>query len=704
MSDTPHLLVAEDDPIGLEILLENLSDAGYAVDSAEDGDTTWALLAANPERYCAILLDRMMPGIDGIEVLRRVKADAALAHIPVIMQSALDQPEEVLEGLRGGAYYYLTKPFAADTLLAIVNTAVRDFRHTLEIRDEARKAARTLIHLEHATFLFRTPDEARDIATLLANACLDGEKVALGLSELMLNAIEHGNLGITYQEKSQLIAAGGLEEEITRRLADPVWGERRARIEFERGSQEICFLLCDQGAGFEWLDFLEMRPERAFDTHGRGIAMAKMLSFDSLEYRGCGNEVEATVRLNRGQSFGHDVVIAKATDISGRKHLEEALRISRERLEFALQGADDGLWDWNLETNGVYYSPRWKSMLGYGPDELEDTLETWANLVEPEAREPTLAQVRAYLDGKSDKYETEFRMRHKDGHWVDVLARARLAVDANGVALQPRRLVGTHVDISARKQSETELRRSNAELEQFAYAVSHDMRQPLRMIASYQQLLEKALGDKLDNDTREYLRFATGGAKRLDQMLVGLLDYSRVGRKTVALDWVASREVLDEALLFLKPSLDEARAQVWISGDWPRLHASHDELLRLFQNLIGNAVKYRAADGSPEIDVVGTLVGTLGDARWTARIRDNGIGIDPAQIPRLFQVFQRLQSHTRYEGAGIGLALCRKIVEHHGGHIHAESAGEGQGSTFVFELPLSSPPPSGEGDKPRSSL
>lgn len=297
MTDIPHLLVAEDDPINLEILLENLSEAGYAVDSAVDGDAAWDLLQANPERYSAILLDRMMPGIDGIEVLQRVKAATALSHIPVIMQSALIQPEEVLEGLRGGAYYYLTKPFAADTLLAIVDTAVRDFRHTQEIRDEARKAARTLIHLEHAAFTFRTTDEARDIATLLANACPDGEKVALGLSELMLNAVEHGNLGITYQEKSQLIAEGVLDEEITRRLADPIWGERRARIEFARGDSEIRFLLRDQGAGFEWLDFLEMRPERAFDTHGRGIAMAKLLSFDSLDYRGSGNELEATVRL-----------------------------------------------------------------------------------------------------------------------------------------------------------------------------------------------------------------------------------------------------------------------------------------------------------------------------------------------------------------------------------------------------------------------
>ncbi|MDP2832373.1 MAG: ATP-binding protein [Pseudomonadota bacterium] len=378
---------------------------------------------------------------------------------------------------------------------------------------------------------------------------------------------------------------------------------------------------------------------------------------------------------------------------------KEELRINRERLEFALQGADDGLWDWDLESNVVYYSPRWKSMLGYGPDELDDTLETWASLVEPESREPALEQVRAYLDGKADKYETEFRMRHKDGHWVDVLARACLAVDAGGAVLHPRRLVGTHVDISARKQSETELRRSNAELEQFAYAISHDMRQPLRMIASYQQLLEKALRDKLDDETREYLHFATDGAKRLDQMLVALLEYSRVGRKTEPLGWIASREAVDEALRFLKPAIDEAGARVEISGDWPRIHASRDELVRLFQNLIGNAVKYRMAGRASEIGVVGTVVGsvvgsvvgTLGEGRWTVRISDNGIGIDPAQIPRLFQVFQRLQAHARYEGAGVGLALCRKIVEHHGGHIHADSAGAGQGSTFVFELPLNSP-------------
>ncbi len=232
-----------------------------------------------------------------------------------------------------------------------------------------------------------------------------------------------------------------------------------------------------------------------------------------------------------------------------------------------------------------------------------------------------------------------------------------------------------------------ELRRSNADLEQFAYAISHDMRQPLRMIASYQQLLESALQDRLDADTREYLHFATDGARRMDQMLVGLLDYSRVGRKTGPLDWVPSREALDEALLFLKPALEESGAQIRASGDWPRLYGSRDELVRLFQNLIGNAVKYREVGRAPEVSVIASRSAT----NWTVSIRDNGIGIEPSQIPRLFQVFQRLQARSRFEGAGVGLALCRKIVEHHGGQIHAESAGISQGSCFIFELPLDAP-------------
>ncbi|MDD1622454.1 MAG: PocR ligand-binding domain-containing protein [Methylococcaceae bacterium] len=245
-------------------------------------------------------------------------------------------------------------------------------------------------------------------------------------------------------------------------------------------------------------------------------------------------------------------------------------------------------------------------------------------------------------------------------------------------------LLGVYEDITQRKAVEAELQRSNAELEQFAYAVSHDMRQPLRMITSYLQLIEKALNNQLDADTRQYLNFATEGARRMDGMILALLDFSRVGRKTEPMARLEIREALDEALAFLGPERIATTGRIEISGEWPCLVASRDEMVRLFQNLVGNALKYHEADQVPRVSICGNLQPKV----WRCEIRDQGIGIDPTQIGRLFQVFSRLQAQARFEGVGVGLALCRKIVEHHGGRIGVESAGEGMGSTFWVELPL----------------
>ena len=247
-------------------------------------------------------------------------------------------------------------------------------------------------------------------------------------------------------------------------------------------------------------------------------------------------------------------------------------------------------------------------------------------------------------------------------------------------------LLGVYEDVTERKRVEAELKRSNAELEQFAYAVSHDMRQPLRMISSYLQLIEKTLHDQLDEDTRQYLAFAMDGARRMDGMILALLDFSRVGRKTEPMALLETRAALDEALAFLEPERNASAGSIEISGDWPSLIASRDEMVRLFQNLLGNALKYHAADQAPQITVHGSLQTKV----WRCEVRDQGIGIEPNQIGRLFQVFSRLQAQSRFEGTGVGLALCRKIAEHHGGRIGVESAGEGKGCNFWIELPVTS--------------
>jgi signal transduction histidine kinase len=242
-----------------------------------------------------------------------------------------------------------------------------------------------------------------------------------------------------------------------------------------------------------------------------------------------------------------------------------------------------------------------------------------------------------------------------------------------------------------------ELRRSNADLEQFAYAASHDMRQPLRMISSYLQLLEAELKPLLNDDTRQNFHFATEGAQRMDQMLSALLDYSRVGRNNdnrVALD---SRAVLDEALRILQPAINEALAEVRVEGDWgqaPQIVASRDEILRLLQNLIDNALKYRVEGRKPEVVVsaewLESVSAQIGGGEWCFTVKDNGIGLLPGQEVRIFKVFERFQPRAKYPGTGIGLALCRKIVEHHGGRIWVESVGENLGCCFVFTLPAAS--------------
>ena len=291
------VLVVDDEPIGREMMAENLTYEGYLVVEADSGEAAWDLIDAEPARFHVILLDRLMPDMDGIDVLRRMKARPETMHLPVIMQTGMTADSEVLEGLKAGAYYYLTKPFAADTLLAIVAAAARDYYSRQALAEEVKRQGNVLSCLAEARFIFRTPQEARDLATLLANTAPDPGRIVLGLSELMLNAIEHGNLDIGYDRKTALIENGSLENEIERLLNSAEFSNRHAEVRVRRSDGELSFRIRDQGAGFNWQGYLEMSPERAFDTHGRGIAMARMLSFERVEYAGQGNEVEAVIRL-----------------------------------------------------------------------------------------------------------------------------------------------------------------------------------------------------------------------------------------------------------------------------------------------------------------------------------------------------------------------------------------------------------------------
>jgi PAS domain S-box-containing protein len=242
-------------------------------------------------------------------------------------------------------------------------------------------------------------------------------------------------------------------------------------------------------------------------------------------------------------------------------------------------------------------------------------------------------------------------------------------------------------DISARKaaaaallQKVEELARSNAELGQFAYTASHDLQEPLRMVASYTQLLSRRYAGRLDSDADEFIAFAVDGASRMQRLIEDLLTYSRVGTKGAELIDVSSEAALRQALANLRASIEESGALV-TNDPLPAVHADETQLGQLFQNLVGNAIKYRGSD-LPHVHVSATRNGKTG---WTFAVADNGIGIDPQYFERIFGVFQRLHGREKYSGTGIGLAICKKIVERHGGTISVESQ-PGRGSTFRFTL------------------
>ena len=225
----------------------------------------------------------------------------------------------------------------------------------------------------------------------------------------------------------------------------------------------------------------------------------------------------------------------------------------------------------------------------------------------------------------------------------------------------------------------------NAELKQFAYAASHDMREPLRMISSYLGLLDRRYGGLLDADGHEFLAFAKDGAQRLDRMILGLLDYSRIGRGDEARESVSLAEALDESLAGLVVAVADSGAEVRAATNLPTVEGLRTELVRLFQNLIGNAIKYAVPGRPPRV----TVSAESESGSWRISIADNGIGIAPEHFERIFGIFQRLHS-VDVEGCGIGLASCKKIVENHGGCIWVESV-PGVGSTFLFTLPKADP-------------
>jgi len=396
-----------------------------------------------------------------------------------------------------------------------------------------------------------------------------------------------------------------------------------------------------------------------------------------------GTSIPVLVSLTALRFEGFSGISAIFTDLSIRKQAEEAATL----LASIVQSSEDAIYSKSLDNTILSWNPGAESMFGYAAGEVigqsisrllaEGVVDEWPVMVEKIKRGERI-----------EHHETV--IRRKDGRLLNVSVSISPLVDSAGKVMGA---AGIARDITERKRAAAllkrhaeELARSNAELEQFAYVASHDLQEPLRMVASFLELLAERYKGRLDERADKYINYAVDGAARMKTLIDGLLRYSRVTTQARRLEEMGARAALDEATANLGRAIEENGAVV-THDDLPTVLADPTQFVQLFQNLIGNALKF--CDGTPRVHVAAERTGD----EWVFSVRDNGIGIAPEYRERIFQIFQRLHGRDKYPGTGMGLAICKRVVERHGGRIWVESR-PGQGSTFLFTLPVIGSKPS----------
>ncbi|MCK5296991.1 MAG: response regulator [Alphaproteobacteria bacterium] len=291
-----NLLVVDDEKMNLDILEFYLTEEGYEIQKAENGEDAWEILCnSKKDTFNCIILDRRMPGIDGLELLDRIKKSRSLKNIPVIIQTAATTNEEVMESIEAGAFHCLLKPYDPNALLALIRFALEEEESVKNFENERCRKTSATKHMASGFFTFKTLDDVRNLSSLIAFACPNPVSVGIGLVELMINAVEHGNLGITYKEKSKLLLDNTWNLEVEKRLEKSKNKDKKASLSFKRYANRIEIEIKDTGKGFDWKRYLDFDSDRIMDIHGRGIALAKAKSFSSLKYIASGNSVIATV-------------------------------------------------------------------------------------------------------------------------------------------------------------------------------------------------------------------------------------------------------------------------------------------------------------------------------------------------------------------------------------------------------------------------
>jgi PAS domain S-box-containing protein len=431
------------------------------------------------------------------------------------------------------------------------------------------------------------------------------------------------------------------------------------------------------------------------ETLAQAIAGRRIADYETLQLRKDGSPVPVSVSVSpmhdsTGTLVGASVIVRDQTE---RKRAEEALLEVQEAFRSAFEDAPIGMALFSIDPRAdgrlLQVNRSLCEITGYSSRELLRT--SLHAITHPFDQEHELSLTEDLLSGEIPNYQIEKRYLRGDAEVVWVLHNASTVHDSSGRLLYG---IAQVQDITERKRAEeglgkvaaelerraTELERSNADLQQFAYVASHDLSEPLRMVSSYVQLLARRYEGRLDSDADEFIEYAVDGVNRMQRLIEDLLAYSRVGTSEYELGPVDCAALFDDALGGMRATLGDSGAVV-TRDDLPTVRGDESQLRQLFQNLISNAIKF-VEQGPPRVHVSAEREGRA----WRFAVADNGIGIDPKHADRIFAVFKRLHSRDAYAGSGIGLSICKRIVERHHGRIWVEP-NEGGGSRFCFTIP-----------------
>lgn len=404
-----------------------------------------------------------------------------------------------------------------------------------------------------------------------------------------------------------------------------------------------------------------------------------------LHFNKTGEKMYLECSLQNIEYQGKKCILATLNDITAISLSKKELKESNERFLLASKATSDAIWEYNFENEQLHWGEGFQSLFGYNISEFKPTTMNHFELIHPEdSRYVQDSFVSAIQEINQVNWVSKYRFKKSNGEYTLVVNLGIIVRDAEG---KPVKVVGAMKDISQINQFEVSLRKlntqllsSNKDLEEFAYVVSHDLQEPIRMISSFLTLLEKRYENILDEKGRNYIDFAVNGSKKMKAMIQDLLQYSRVGRIVETPINVDIREIIDEVKATFQNTILETNATIK-TGSLPVIVSNKTLITQLFQNLIGNALKYKKEN----IDIIISITATQSPTHWQFAVSDNGIGINADYFEKIFTIFQRVDHAGKFTGNGIGLTICKKIAQFLGGNIWVESE-ENVGSTFFFTI------------------